>query len=105
MTHLQNIEISIFNKKDELVKTLSVRKGSNLWVMLRKNNVPIGSACSGVGVCGACCITPLTPNQDALSIQSEFERNTLIKNGKTSHARLGCLTRVYDNISIKADYW
>src|SRR5438093_754936 len=107
MKNSQNIEVCVYNKNNKLFKKFSMRKGSNLWVWLRKNGLPIGSACSGVGVCGACHITIYStdPAVNSISPQTEFERSTLCRNGKNPEERLACLTRVYDNLSIKASSW
>lgn len=106
MKNSPNIEISVYSKDDQLLKKFYMRKGTNLWISLRKNGLPIGAACSGVGVCGACNIEIIeSSNLKPVSPQNEFERSTLLRNGKNPEDRLACLTRVSDNLSIKADYW
>lgn len=64
MTNSQNIDVTVYTKQNAVLKKFSMRKGGNLWVWLRKNGVPIGSACSGVGVCGACTVSVRIENND-----------------------------------------
>ena len=105
------VTAEVFNKKCELslfgqaglVKKIQVRGGSNLWVALRKAGMPIGSACSGVGVCAACHVT-VTPTE-GVTDQTEFEVSSLARNGKGTEMRLACLCRVISDLTVKAEYW
>ena len=90
--------------KQGLVKTFASRGGMNLWAMIRKIGLPIGSACSGVGVCAACHVKVSPPQ--SVTEQSEFEASALTKNGKDPlEERLACLCRVRNNLEVYADYW
>ncbi|WP_161597654.1 2Fe-2S iron-sulfur cluster-binding protein [Fluviispira multicolorata] len=99
------ITVTVLNKAGNKIDEFQMRGGTNLWVFIRKRGLPIGSACSGVGVCGACHlkVTEITPQ--SISIQNEFEKETLIKNQKPTDERLACLCRISGDIIIQADYW
>ena len=99
------VKISLMNKSGEIFDEFNIRAGSNLWVFLRKRGLPIGAACSGVGVCGACNVKIIHMSPNSLSIQNNFEKETLQKNNKTQNERLACLTRVFQDITLQAEYW
>ena len=84
----KKVKITILNKKGEKINEFFLRGGSNLWVFIRKFKIPIGSACSGVGVCGACCVTIKSTGNNAISPKNEFEKNTLQKNNISPDLRL-----------------
>lgn len=105
--------ISVKNKTGQEITSFSVRPGSNIWVFLRKHKLPIGAACSGVGVCGACAVT-ISPtvssanenSSPVVSKATEFERTSLQKQGlDATNQRLACLCRVYEDITVEAPYW
>ena len=99
------IKITVFNKRGLQIDEFDMRAGTNLWVFLRKRGLPIGSACSGVGVCGACHIKIISNTKNSISEQNDFEKETLLKNNKLINERLACLCRVYSDLKIQADYW
>ena len=101
----EKIEISVHSKSGVFIKSFKIRKGTNLWVFLRKNNLPIGAACSGVGVCGACNIKINHKNNPNVSPPTELEKRTLLNNKKDPNDRLACLCRVFSDLSITAEYW
>lgn len=101
----KQVKISLFNKEGKKINEFIMRGGMNLWVFIRKHGLPIGSACSGVGVCAACCITIKNENLNCVSPKNDFEKETLAQNSKPSHMRLACLCRVYDDLEVQADYW
>ena len=101
----RQIKVTVLNKDGKKMDEFSLRGGTNLWVFIRKHGLPIGSACSGVGVCAACDVkvNELTPN--SISPQNDFEKETLKRNHKSENSRLACLCRVYNDVEIQADYW
>lgn len=98
-------KVKFLNKNGNKIDEFSIRKGTNLWVFIRKRGLPIGAACSGVGVCAACHLKVVEGTPGATSEQNEFERNTLKNNNKHPSDRLACLCRVYGDITVQADYW
>ena len=101
----QNISVRLFNKAGQKIDEFTMRAGSNLWVFLRKRGHPIGSACSGVGVCGACHVTVHSSPNVQVTLQNEFERETLSRNNIPIEQRLACLCRVFSDIDVSAEYW
>lgn len=103
----KTVTITVLNKQGNQIDQFEMRGGMNLWVFLRKRGLPIGSACSGVGVCGACHVKVIGENLNLnnLSLKNDFERGTLARNQKPDSDRLACLCRVYGDVTIQADYW
>jgi len=110
----KQVKVTILNKHGKKIDEFFMRGGMNLWVFIRKHGLPIGSACSGVGVCGACDVKVIPSQQDnssvltqndSISIQNDFEKETLKRNNKPQDSRLACLCRVYNDIEVQADYW
>jgi ferredoxin len=99
------VTVTILNSKGNKIKEFSIRGGSNLWVFLRKNKVPIGSSCSGVGVCGGCDVKISSQRTECVSPVSDLEKETLSRNHKSNDLRLSCLCRVYEDICVKSNYW
>lgn len=97
--------VTVLNKDGHKIDEFEMRGGMNLWVFLRKRGLPVGSACSGVGVCGACNIKVVGKKSNSLSPKNDFERSTLERNQKPDTERLACLCRVYDDVTVQADYW
>jgi ferredoxin len=98
------VTLTLFNATGQEIDSFSVRRGMNVWVALRKRGVAIGSACSGVGVCGACHVK-ITPLGEGFSPANEFEKRTLEKNHTPEAERLSCLCRAFTSLHIQASYW
>jgi ferredoxin len=101
----EKVTVELRKKSGEVFKRLTVRRGVNLWVALRRFGIPVGASCSGVGVCGKCAIKILSQNDQPLGVQTEFETQTLTKQGLAADLRLSCLCRVDCDVVISADYW
>ncbi len=101
----KKIKVTVLNKDGKIIDNFSMRGGANLWVFIRKRGLAIGSACSGVGVCSACCLKIKERSQNCISTQNDFEKQSLKRNGKSIDLRLSCLCRVYGDIEIQTDYW
>ena len=101
----KQVKVTILNKHGKKIDEFFMRGGMNLWVFIRKHGLPIGSACSGVGVCAACDVKITPSQQKFVSTQNDFEKETLKRNTKPQDARLACLCRVYQDIEVQADYW
>jgi len=102
---IQMVTVTVLRRDGQLKERFQMRSGMNLWVFLRKNEIPIGASCSGVGVCAACQIKIIDENQDNVSPKTDFEQNTLARNGKSTPQRLACLCRVYQDITVQSDVW
>ena len=90
-------------------RDIIARPGTNLWFQLRKHGVPIGSSCSGVGVCGACAVQVRSSEppdaadstSPGLSEETAFERDTKARHGIASHKRLACLVRLWGDVTVE----
>ncbi len=97
--------VSVLNHSGQKIKEFYMRRGLNLWVFLRKHGLPIGSSCSGVGVCGACSVFIQENKPNSLSPITEFEISCLSRNLKKAGMRIACLCRVYEDIEVSSDYF
>lgn len=104
-TPSEKVSVELRKKSGEILKTFVARRGVNLWVLLRRFGIPVGASCSGVGVCGKCAVRNLSADPNSLSGKSEFESQTLSRQGLSDDLRLACLCRVQDNLTVTADYW
>ena len=97
------VTVRLQNSAGVEIDSFEMRRGLLLWVFIRKRGHAIGSACSGVGVCGACDVQIVDSGK--LSEKTEFEAESLKKHGKAEDRRLACLCRVFDDVTVRADYW
>ncbi|NBO38773.1 (2Fe-2S)-binding protein [bacterium] len=104
-TQSEKVTLELRRKSGEILKTLLLRKGVNLWVALRRFGIPVGASCSGVGVCGKCAVRNLGGQGIELTPRTELEEQTLSRQGLASDLRLACLCRVNADTAIQADYW
>lgn len=79
---------------------LRMRRGLLLWSQLRKAGLPIGSSCSGVGVCGACAVKVIKGHEN-LQVEEEFERDVKVRNKIPGARRVACLVRVWGDATIQ----
>jgi ferredoxin len=93
--------IRVLNKERELVQTIEARRGALLWVLLRKKHLPVGAACSGVGVCGACDV--FIESSGAFEGATVRESEVLDRNRKQAGSRLSCLVRVWADMTVWSD--
>lgn len=101
----RSVTITVLNKAGKQIDQFMMRGGTNLWVFLRKRGLPIGAACSGVGVCGACSLKISSTHANAVSEKNSFEIETLKRNAKPQRERLACLCRIYHDVTVQSDYW
>ena len=101
----EKINIELRRKGGELLRTFALRKGTNLWVALRRFGVPVGSSCSGVGVCGKCAVQIDPESEEVVNPRTELENQTIERQGLDSGQRLACLCRIKGDVTVSADYW
>lgn len=101
----QNINLELRRKSGELIRTLTIRKGTNLWVALRRFGVPVGASCSGVGVCGKCAVEVNPQLPEGINPRTELEAQTIQRQGLSENQRLACLCRLQSDAVISAEYW
>lgn len=97
----ETIKIRVLNKEKSQVKIFEARRGSLLWAQLRRAQLPVGAACSGVGVCGACDV--FIESDPPLEGANDFEAEVLHRNRKPEGVRLSCLVRVWNDVTVWSD--
>ena len=83
-------------------KQLSCDATRRLLGLIVSAGLPIGRACEGEGVCGACRVVVY---QDGLDPASALEAATLARINASPHERLACCARLIDNTSIGCPAW
>lgn len=101
----EKITVELRRKSGEIIKSISFRKGTNLWVALRRFGVPVGASCSGVGVCGKCAVTISPESAEVVNPRTELENQTLNRQGLDEKQRLSCLCRLQGDVVVSAEYW
>ena len=96
----ERITITLQDRHTAKATTIEARSGSNLWHLLRKHGIPIGSSCSGVGVCSSCAIEVHAAETDAISSETPFETQSKERNQVDPTKRISCLVRVWKNITV-----
>ena len=84
------VKVSLVSSSGQVFGQIEMRSNTNLWVNLRKQGIPIGASCSGVGVCAACDFKVLD-GEEGLSSKTPFETQSLSRNNKQESSRLACL--------------
>ena len=87
------ITLRLLDGKGQEVRREQVRSGTNPWALIRRWHLPIGAACSGVGICGACAVTVLE-GMEHFEAPSELEERTKTLQGKGDSTRILCLCRL-----------
>lgn len=85
-------------------RILEAPRKANLLHFLQSQQIPVGSACGGKGLCASCKLSVVSgeknlskPNDRELALA---ERNHLNKN-----ERISCQTKVLGDIEITTQYW
>lgn len=95
--------VRVYQADGQFVREFETRKGLNLWYLLRREGLPIGSSCTGVGVCGACAVRvkELDSSQHShLEPPGSFEDRTRIQNNIPETFRIACLVRVFGDLEV-----
>lgn len=87
-----------------LNRIITVNSEENLFQALIKNNIPIGSSCSGEKVCGKCWIE-IVHSDNSLYMPTDKEKRILEKQKLKDKFRLSCFLKVNSNIIINTSYW
>jgi ferredoxin len=80
----------------------SVRRGGRMLAAIVRAGAPIGRACEGRGVCGACRIRPLSGTLSPLTAE---EAEALSRAGASPDERLACRARLYSDAEITCAAW
>lgn len=91
-------------KLHPLGKTLVVPRRANLLQFLHENNIPVGSACGGHGLCASCKVHVLC-GQKNISRPNDTETELAQRNHLQSNERISCQCTVLGDIEITTFYW
>jgi ferredoxin len=83
---------------------LEAPKRSNLLRFLQSQNIPVGSACGGHGLCASCKVTVLQGERN-LSSPNDREVDLNVRNSLQRHERISCQCSVLGDIEITTSYW
>ena len=102
-TEKKNYEQIVTIHIPQFQKTITVRKGCNLFQVLRENGINIAQSCDGDGICGTCFvhISPTTNCTPPSKRESSLKRANQLQDD----VRISCLIRVQGDISISTPYW
>jgi ferredoxin, 2Fe-2S len=89
-------------KLPQLNKVLDAKKGDNLFLRLRDEQVPIASSCNGDGVCGKCVVTVVSGKLDT---PNTLEASLLEKYNHTAEERISCQCLIGDDLVLTTTYW
>lgn len=88
----------------QLSKSLSCKKGENLFRFLRSNDIPVASSCKGEGVCGKCVIQVVSGAAN-LSPATELEKKLQEKYQLREDQRISCQCEVNGDLEVLTSYW
>lgn len=84
--------------------TVEVAAGTTLFRSALKAGLPVAASCDEVFVCGKCNLK-IVDGTEALSPQSQKERDLLRNQGRSESDRISCITRVVSDCVVSASYW
>ena len=99
----KNVENMVKISIPQLQKTIVVRKGCNLFHVLREHKINIAQSCEGDGICGTCFVH-ISPSTNCTPL-SKREISLKRANQLQDDVRISCLIRVQRDISISTPYW
>lgn len=84
--------------------SIEVPKGTTLYEAAKLAGLPLASSCNADFTCGKCNVQIIGPTE-ALSPQSEAERVLLKRERQPTSDRIGCQTRILEDVTITTRYW
>ena len=81
---------------------LEVPKGTRLIDAVRQAGLPIARSCGDELLCSLCGVEIL---EGRVGRESRVERRAKTMNRTRPELRLACAIRVYDDLTLTADYW
>ena len=85
-----------------LHRSIDVAPGTTVLQAARAAGVPLGAACDGDGICGACAVRVL---DGPTGRPGPLERQTKAANGVAADLRLACLVPVRGDLRVTTTYW
>ena len=83
-------------------RTIEAEPGWTVLDAARAARVPLGAACDGDGICGACAVRVVAGLPTA---EGPLERRTKQANGVRPGLRLACLLATRRPLTLTTDYW
>jgi 2Fe-2S ferredoxin len=85
-----------------LQRAIDVAPGTTVLQAARAAGVPLGAACDGDGICGACAVRVLDGRAGR---EGALERRTKLANGVAADLRLACLIPARGDLRVTTAYW
>lgn len=83
---------------------LDAPRRKNLLEFLKGQNVPVGSACGGQGLCASCKVTVVN-GQKNLNPPNDRELDLIERNSLQKNERISCQCIIMGDIEITTNYW
>jgi 2Fe-2S ferredoxin len=87
-----------------LNKIVEVERGREILWAAERNDVPLGSSCSGDGLCGWCKVIVLE-GENNIAEPNEIERKVMLRKHYQPYERVACQAKVLGDIVITTTYW
>lgn len=84
--------------------SLEAKKKGNLLALLQENEIAVGNACGGNGLCASCKVSVLEGEKN-LSRPNDREIELSERNHLQTNERISCQTKVLGDIRITTSYW
>jgi len=100
----------LFNKKYNVtIKnrniTLEAKSGTNLYKLLKENNIPVSSLCDGNGQCGKCKVRISSPGGGEINKPTKKDRLILALMNLENGYRLACEYIIRSDIIVDTEEW
>lgn len=85
--------------------TLEAKSGTNLYKLLKENNIPISSLCDGNGQCGKCRVKISSPDGAEINKPTKKDRLILALMNIENGYRLACEYIIKSDIIVDTEEW
>lgn len=85
--------------------TLEAKSGTNLYKLLKENNIPVSSLCDGAGQCGKCKVKITAPAGGETNKPTKKDRLILALMNLESGYRLACEYIIKSDIIVDTEEW
>ena len=85
-------------------KVLEAPAKANLLEFLHKEEIPVGSACGGKGLCASCKVQVLNGSAN-LSRPKDIEIELASRNHLQVNERIACQCKILGDVEITTNYW
>lgn len=85
--------------------TLEAKSGTNLYKLLKENNIPVSSLCDGNGQCGKCKVRISSPDGGEINKPTKKDRLILALMNVENGYRLACEYIIRSDIVVDTEEW